>query len=273
MKTFKNETKQKLSKFLLESYNGGLPYSVFCKLLRKKDIKVNGKRVNNDILLEIGDVVEIYFDGTQKPLTVVYESSDILVLDKPRGITVEDFFSQVKREYETAVLCHRLDRNTKGLLVFALNKTAENEMLKAFKLRTVKKYYLCKTYGKFEKESGVYTAFLVKDEKESLVKIYKEKVKNSVEIKTGFKVLKTFEDYQMVEVELFTGKTHQIRAHSAFLGHFVIGDGKYGRNEINEKFNQKYQNLTAYKLRFNFDKESPLNYLNEKEIVLENNDF
>ena len=275
MKTFKADKQIKLNKFLLERYNGDLSYSVFQKLLRNKDIKVNGKRVNKDLTLSSGDVIDVYYDGAKKQLDlkVLFNENGVLVLDKPCGITSIDFETQVKTIYDSAVLVHRLDRNTSGILLFALNSQAEEELLKCFKNRSIRKFYTAEVYGKVEKDSDVLTAYLVKDSDNSLVKIYDTEVKDSALIKTGYQVVERREKSTVLSVELFTGKTHQIRAHLAHIGHFIIGDGKYGKNAINETFKAKTQRLTASKIIFNFDKSSPLYKLNGKTVELDRKPF
>ncbi len=268
MKKFIVNHKVKLSKFLKENYGAKMPYSTYQKLLRNKDIKINGKRINKDQELNFGDEVVVYFDGAKKSLTVLYKDENVLALDKPSGITSEEFESVVQESYQTAKLTHRLDRNTSGILLFSLNNDAETELLKAFRNRTIEKFYLAEVYGKMKENSGRFEDYLVKDETLSEVKIFSSKIDGGVKIITEYKVLKMLEDSTIVEVNLITGKTHQIRAHFAFHGHFVIGDGKYGDNNVNKSKKEKYQRLTAYKIIFNFDG-GKLGYLNNKEIKLD----
>lgn len=268
MKKFIVNKDIKLSKFLKENYGIEMPYSTYQKLLRNKDIKVNGKRVNSDVNLLFNDIVEVYYDGAKKPLNVIFQDENVLVLDKPSGITSEDYEILVKQTYKSAKLCHRLDRNTSGLLLFSLNSDAELELLKAFKDRTISKFYTAEINGFFKEDFGRLEDYLVKDENLSEVKIYKNKVDGAVKIITEYKVLEKLEDSTIVEVNLITGKTHQIRAHFAFYGHFVIGDGKYGDNLVNNSKKAKYQRLTAYKVVFNFNG-GKLSYLDGKEIKLD----
>ena len=267
MKSFIVEKQIKLNKFLLDSYNGELSYSVFQKLLRNKDIKVNGKRVNKDLTLISGDTVEVYYDGNKAVITPVFEREGVFVFNKPPTLTSEDFELEINKNYKGLKLCHRLDRNTSGLLVLASGK-ALDEMLLAFKQRTVDKFYKAEVYGKLKDKKATLTAYLVKNEETSTVKIFNEKVNGSVKIVTEYEVIKEYEETSLLSVKLITGKTHQIRAHMAHIGHFIIGDGKYGDNEINKKFKAKRQNLTAYKLKFNFEKESCLSSLNGIEIEI-----
>lgn len=275
MKSFIVDKQIKLNKFLLDSYNGELSYSTLQKLLRNKDIKVNGKRINKDITLSLNDKVEVYYDGVKKQLDlkVLFNDCGVLILDKPSGITSIDFEAQVKSVYESAVLVHRLDRNTSGILLFATDSVAEAELLKAFKNRTIAKFYTAEVYGNVEKDSDILTAYLVKDSDNSLVKIYDTEVKGSELIKTGYEVIERKENSTVLNVELFTGKTHQIRAHLAHIGHFIIGDGKYGKNAVNETFKAKTQRLTASKVEFHFEKDSPLYKLNGKVIEIDRKAF
>ncbi len=273
MKVFKvEENSIKLSKFLSGKYGATLPYSTMQKLFRAKDIKVDGKRVNKDVNLVEGQEVLVYFDGAKQDIEPIFSDSNILVFFKPRGITSEDFESEIQIKFLGYKLCHRLDRNTAGLLVFGKDESLE-EMLKAFKERSVQKFYLSEVYGRLEKDSDTLISYLVKDAENSLVKIYDKKVDNSVKIITKYEVLERRENSTLIKVELITGKTHQIRAHFAHIGHFVIGDGKYGDNKINKVFKAKRQRLTAYSLTFNFEKDSPLYSLNNKTITLDKNDF
>lgn len=268
MKIFKSNKTEKLSKFLLSSYGAELSYSMLMKLFRRKDIKVNGKRVNKDLTLMGGDTVEVYYDGNKAIITPVFEREGVFVFNKPPTLTSEDFEVEINKNYKGLKLCHRLDRNTSGLLVLASGK-ALDEMLLAFKERTVDKFYRAEVYGKLKDKKATLTAYLVKNEETSTVKIFNEKVNGSVKIVTEYEVIKEFEETSILSVKLITGKTHQIRAHLAHIGHFIIGDGKYGDNEINKKFKAKRQNLTAYKLKFNFRKESCLSSLNGIEITID----
>lgn len=270
MKTFINEKPQKISKLLAGNYGAELSYSTLMKLFRNKDIKVNGKRVNKDILVDVGDVVDVYFDGEIKAYSPVFEGLGISVFNKPPTITSEEFEAVLNKTYKNLKLCHRLDRNTSGLLVFASDETAYNEMLLAFKNRTVDKFYMARVYGKLAVKKARLTAYLCKDAKNSEVKIYDTQVSGSVKIITEYEVVKEEENTSLLSVKLITGKTHQIRAHLAHIGHFIVGDGKYGDNQINKKLKQKRQNLTAYKTIFHFDKTSPLSELDGVEIILEN---
>lgn len=272
MKIFNVENSIKLSKFLADKYGASMPYSTMRKLFREKDIKVDGKRVSGDLTLNKGQQVTVYFDGIKNSVLPIFEKNEVLVFNKPRTVTSEDFEREISGEYQGYRLCHRLDRNTAGLLVFAKGD-AHNEMLKAFKQRTVEKFYLAEVYGALEKEDDTLVSYLVKNPDDALVKIYDKKVDGGVKIITKYQTLQKRENSTLVKVELVTGKTHQIRAHFAHIGHFVIGDGKYGDNKINKQFGAKRQRLTSYSLVFHFDNESPLKDLDGVTVTLNNNDF
>ncbi len=269
MKIFKVEKPIKLSKFLLESYGAELSYGALQKLIRNKDIKVDGKRINKDILLSVGQEIVVYYDGEKADITPLFESDGVFVFYKPPTLTSEDFALKVNNIYKGLELCHRLDRNTAGLLVFAKG-LAYNEMLKAFKERTIEKRYLAEVYGKLNHPNATLESYLVKDGEQSTVKVYDSEVKGSVKIITEYQTLEERVETTLVEVKLITGKTHQIRAHFAHIGNFIIGDNKYGDSEINKKFKSKRQKLIAYYLKFNFDKNSILYNINGKEVKLEN---
>lgn len=290
MKNFTVKEKIKLSRFLLDAYKGGLSFSVFNKLLRKKDIKINGVRTSKDIMLNVDDVVSVYYDGEQRKLSyeTVYSDENVLVVVKPKGITSEDFYALLNEERKKLCdshtfnienvnndnelfFCHRLDRNTDGLMIFAKTEKAYEEILDGFKLRTFIKVYTAEVYGKFDNKEGVLTAYLFKDEKNSLVKIYDNKVKGSLPIKTGYKVVEEGENTSIIEVELFTGRTHQIRAHMAYIGHFVLGDGKYGVEKINNVLGVKKLRLSSTKLTLRFDSEKLLCYLDGKTFTCKQN--
>ena len=271
---FINEKTQKLFD-AIQGISYSFSYARFQKLLRNKDVKINGKRVSENQIIEAGDEVCLYLKEQLEPaLNVCYEDDNIIVVFKPRQIeTVSDFGGDLlglvsNRLGRKCFAVHRLDRNTQGLVVFAKNEKAKIELDAVFKNRQIDKFYHAWVYGVFEKENYNLEAYLKKDSDKSLVSISDEKISGYEKITTEFKVLKQNDDDAIILVKLVTGKTHQIRAHMAHIGHFVIGDEKYGISEINKLYKKKYQSLCASKMVFHFG-EGLLKYLDGKTIELD----
>lgn len=242
------------------------PQGAFClaQLLKNKDIKVNGARVSSNIALSAGDEVIYYTTPGQEQKEshyLVYEDENIYIADKLSGVTSEGLFSELCGRGEFYAV-HRLDRNTQGLLIFAKTGSAEEELLAAFKDRKINKTYLALCKNNFKKDSATLSAYLQKDEKASAVKVFDSDKKGSSRIITEYKVLQRMNDIALVQITLHTGKTHQIRAHTAHIGCPVLGDEKYGDNALNKKYAVKRQCLVAKYLQFNLD--GKLKYLNGK---------
>ena len=268
MKEFIADKNRKLSKLALYHIED-LSFSAFMKALRKKDVKVNGKRVGQDITVSVGDKVEVFYTPTSiEKYKTIYKDQNVLVINKLSGYSSESVFDEIKKEHSSAGFIHRLDRNTSGIMIFSLNQVCEQELLKGFKERTFDKKYTATVVGKLPKKEDVLSAFLVKDKESALVKIFDKKVQGSVQIKTGYKVIKEGADTSELEITLYTGKTHQIRAHLAHIGNPILGDGKYGDFEINKKYNLFEQQLSATQLTLFFEQNSLLNYLNEKKFYI-----
>ena len=273
---------KKLNKVILEELSN-INYPTFCKLLRKKDIKVNGKRINKDILVYENDKIYIYLpkelEDVKIELDIVYEDENILVINKPANIEVtgtNSLTELINKQYTNCEFkpqpCHRIDRNTTGLVMFAKNEKTLRILLEKFKKHEIEKHYLALIYGIPNKKEERLEAYLFKDQKKSQVYISDTFKKGYQKIITRYTVLEKRKDNTAVlDVEIETGRTHQIRAHLAHIGYPIIGDGKYGKNEINKQFGKKYQMLCSYKLKFHFQSESGiLSYLKGKEIELKN---
>ena len=250
------------------------------KALRKKDIKLNGSRINKNILLNTGDKLDVYIVDSElygvslKDIKVIYEDSNIVIFNKPTNLEVVGDFSLtsiMEKNYDFLEPCHRIDRNTIGLVLFAKNKKSLDILLDKFKNKEIEKHYICLCYGIPLKSSDNLQAYLFKDSKKSIVYISNEFKKGYSKIQTSYKVIDVnkIKKISLLNVTLHTGKTHQIRAHLSHIGLPIIGDGKYGSYEINKKFGVNTQLLCSYSIKFNFTNDSSfLNYLNNREIKL-----
>lgn len=261
-------TPQTLKKFTDEH----LASASFCwdYLIKNKEIKINGKKTGEDVLLCAGDAVAYYMTKKQEEhlgFSIVYEDEHVCIVDKESGVNSEAVFAELSRRFSgNCGFIHRLDRNTMGLMAFAKTAIAERELLQAFKERTAKKRYLALCVGDFPQQEEVLTAYLKKDEQRAQVRVYSQKTSGSERIVTEYRVHERRADgTSLVEVILHTGKTHQIRAHLAFLGCPVLGDMKYGDNEWNKAKKCTRQQLIAKYLTFTFTGE--LAYLSGKTFV------
>ena len=259
---------QKLNDALIKY---GLKYSQIMLLYKNKDIKIDGKRVSCNQDVFEGQVVTFFMldkslSNNSKRFEVIFEDDNILILNKPSGIEVTGENGMVAY-LENCIAVHRLDKDTKGLIVFAKNKEAEIELLQAFKQQDIQKKYICEVLGDTNFKNLLDKAYLFKDSKNAFVTVFSNKVSNSVEIKTIFNTLKHGRETSVIEAELLTGKTHQIRAHLKYLGHPILGDSKYGNKELNKKFKENKQKLFCYFLKFKRF-ENKLKYLEGKEFLL-----
>ena len=258
-----------------------LTNNLFYKTLRKKDIKINGKRVNKNINVFEGDEILVYIsDELLSPsigLDIFYEDDNILIINKPYNLEVtgeNSLTSLVHTYYKDCeykpMPCHRLDRNTTGLILYAKNEESLNILLDKFKNHEIEKHYKALVYGIPKENYKRCEAFLFKDNKKSQVYISDTFKKGYQKIVTTYSVLERYNNNtSLLDVEIETGKSHQIRAHLAHLGYPIIGDGKYGINSINKQFGKKYQMLCSYILKFNFkDNSGILNYLNGEFFIL-----
>ena len=274
--TFKVASSEKLTSAINRNYSD-LSYGLICKIIKQKDVKVNGKRVSADIQLSAGDEVIFYYKAeVEKKIEIVYEDENLIIANKPKNIeTISDsgvsLLTKIQTQTQkTLYAVHRLDRNTEGLVVFAKNEKSKASLDSALKNRTLEKFYLAWVFGTFEKPNDELVAYLKKDSKNSKVYILDEMSDGYQKIQTNYKVLKEYDNSSIVEVELITGKTHQIRAHFAHIGHCLIGDEKYGEVSVNRQFGKRTQCLVSYKIKFHFDSADYLSYLDNMVVELTN---
>jgi len=299
----KNDADQRFDKFISKTVPA-LPQSLMYKYLRTKRIKLNGKKAEISTRLKVGDEVEMYindeflvkeesvydFMRASRNIDIIYEDENIVLLDKKVGLLchpddkeyVDTLIGRLKRylyeknEYDpdnensfTPALVNRIDRNTGGIVIAAKNSESLRILNQKLKNREIEKYYLCVVHGFLDKKSDILKAFLLKDEANNKVRIFKKENTGTKEIRTAYRVISEKKGLSLVEVHLLTGRTHQIRAHFAFIGHPLLGDGKYGTNEQNKKYGYKKQFLYSYKLVFAFKSDAGiLDYLNKKEFEI-----
>ncbi len=295
-----NDAGQRLDKFLSKAVKG-LPASMMYKYIRTKKIKVNRKRAEQNQMLVCGDEIQLFireefFDSPEKDdgallrirpkLDIVYEDENIMLINKRPGVLVHEDTAAAENtlimhikaylcqngEYDPSAeqsfapaLCNRIDRNTGGIVIAAKNAEALRVMNEKIRNNEITKRYLCLVHGTPVPKKAMLRAFLRKDSAKNLVEVRDKEFKGSKEIITGYTVLESFDGLSLCEIELVTGRTHQIRAHMAHIGHALVGDGKYGVNREEKKDGYKYQALYAYSLTFEKTKnENALSYLEGK---------
>lgn len=252
------------------------------KYLRENKIKVDGKKQPLSTRLAPGSTVRVYlpdallnvpdgpaFLAARPELRVVYEDDAVLAVDKPAGLPVNDANEEIADTlihramlylYRKGMfspgdgfaprLCHRLDTGTSGLVLIAKTPQAEQRLLELIRLRSIEKRYLCVTYGQPVPAAATLHAYLLKDARQSHVRILQNPAPGAKEVVTEYRTLAVSGRLALLEVTLVTGRTHQIRAHLASIGCPVLGDGKYGCNAVNRELRLKYQALCAHSLRF-----------------------
>ena len=312
MKTFtvgKNDAGKRLDQFILR-VTGNLPSSLLYKSFRKKRFKVNGKRITDGAYrLSDGDFLELdisdevfenvveaeAFLKVSGAVNVLYEDEHILLADKPIGLLshsddkewIHTLIAHIqsylykKGEWNpkdengfAPALCNRIDRNTGGIVIAAKTAEALRILNDKIKNHELKKKYLCVVLGKPEKPSGEIINYLLKDEKKNMVSVYHKPHAGAKEAVTRYRVLEHKDGLSLLEVELLTGRTHQIRATFADLGHPLLGDGKYGINQVNLKHGMTTQALYSYQLTFAFKTDAGvLNHLNGKTVTVESVPF
>lgn len=268
---FENKKQCSLKNALMQEVPG-MTNSLVLYMFKRKDVLVDGIRQNKDVELLGGEQIRCYFDSKQlkNKYEIVFEDENILIVNKASGIEVCDGEENVEKKLNASgVKCwavHRIDRNTEGLVLFAKNQTSKDILEKAIKDKSqIKKTYVCEVVGSPKFEHIVDEKYLVKDAKKSVVKIYPKEVAGAYRIVTEFEVVKRLENSTILKAILFTGRTHQIRAHLSSLGYPIVGDGKYGDYEANRKLRAKTQHLTAARIDFCL-KDENLSYLNDRHF-------
>lgn len=305
----KNDAGQRLDRWLAKALPL-LPAPLAQKYIRLKRVKVNGKGSKRDVRLNVGDVLQLYindeffetpnrenaFLSVFKPqLDIVYEDENLMLLNKRPGMVVHpdehehvntlithiQAYLYQKREWSpyrensfAPALCNRIDRNTGGIVIAAKNAETLRIMNQKIKDRELTKLYLCVIRGEMKPRQGELKGFILKDESKAQVKVYDHPVPNGKTALTYYKTLTTQNGLSLVECDLITGRTHQIRAQFAAAGHPLLGDGKYGSERDNRLYGRNHQALYSYKLRFEFTTDAGcLAGLNGREWAVEHIDF
>ena len=309
----KNDAGQRLDKFLSKAVKG-LPQSLMYKFIRTKKIKVNRARCEQSQILREGDEIHLFikdefFDVPSKDtsalaaikpkLDIVYEDENILLLNKRPGVLVHDdaeggentlimhvqAYLCGKGEYIPAdeqsfapALCNRIDRNTGGMVIAAKNAEALRVMNRLIREDELSKCYLCLAHGRMERSSATLHGYLRKDSARNTVEVRDKSFPGAKEIITKYRVLgerqEKGEIVSLLEVELVTGRTHQIRAHLSHIGHPLVGDGKYGVNRDDRRQGYKFQALYAYRLGFRLSQDAEvLDYLRGREFFISPEDI
>lgn len=297
----KNDAGQRLDRFLRKSF-AGMPASLIQKAIRKKQIKLNGKRTTADVRLSEGDIVAVYLRDTapksgsdkhaflrivEPDILIIYEDENILLLDKPPGLLCHSddresantliarvqAYLHLKGEYSpdsenafAPALCNRIDRNTGGIVIAAKNAPALRTVNEKIRAGEIDKYYLCLIHGELEPPEGTLEGYLLRDMQAKRVSVTDSPVPGAKHAKTAYKTLACDGTFSLVECRLITGRTHQIRAQMHHAGHPLVGDTKYN-DSAKSDLGFKYQALYSYKLTFDFRSDAGvLNYLNKKTI-------
>lgn len=306
----KNDAGQRLDRWMTKNLPL-LPGPLMQKYIRLKRVKINGKRTTaRDTRLNLGDVLQIYindefFDQPTREnsflqlfkakLDIVYEDDQILLVNKAPGMVVHgdetekvntlinhiQAYLYQKKEWSpyqegafTPALCNRIDRNTGGIVIAAKTAEALRVMNQKIKDREITKRYLCVTLGTLKPESGTLKAYLLKDADKNQVFVKTKPVPGARTAITKYRTLTTNGELSLVECDLITGRTHQIRAQLGHTGHPLLGDGKYGREQENRRYHRKGQALCSWWLKFEFTTDAgELEYLNGKHWQVEHIDF
>ena len=287
----KNDANQRLDKFLLKKFKT-MPKKMAYMYIRKKCVKVNGKKATPEVMLKENDLLTFYikdefFDNIQeenyeflkapKNLKIIYEDENIILLDKKPGVIVHQdksyhfdclllrlqHYLYDNGEYNpkeencfAPALVNRIDRNTGGIVIGAKNAESLRILNQKMKDRELHKFYLCLLINKPKKDNAILSDYLIKNEKTHKVTVLRNEKQGAKKILTKYSVLETNNNLTLCEVELLTGRTHQIRAHMSSIGCPILGDNKYGNKKLNQKYSLSKQCLYSYKLAFDFTTDS-----------------
>lgn len=298
----KNDANQRLDKFLLKKFKT-MPKKMAYMYIRKKCVKVNGKKATPEVMLKENDLLTFYikdefFDNIQeenyeflkapKNLKIIYEDENIILLDKKPGVIVHQdksyhfdclllrlqHYLYDNGEYNpkeencfAPALVNRIDRNTGGIVIGAKNAESLRILNQKMKDRELHKFYLCLLINKPKKDNAILSDYLIKNENTNKVTVLRNEKQGAKKILTKYSVLETNNNLTLCEVELLTGRTHQIRAHMSSIGCPILGDNKYGNKKLNQKYSLSKQCLYSYKLAFDFTTDSGiLSYLDKKDF-------
>lgn len=280
-----------LSQLLVQAA-ADVPLWAIRETIRKRDVRIDGTRISGDVRVHAGQEIRVFWPRTvvsgrqqEKPLPqpeIVFEDAHVLLINKPQGLQSQNednplagdsaltrvlsYLKAHDEQTDHVHLCHRLDVQTGGLLLFAKDDEAFESAMRAFSERTFRKFYTCRVKGCPARREAVLHAWLRKDAQISRVAVTDYPARGALEIVTGYRVLQT-EENALLEVELMTGRTHQIRAHLAHIGHPILGDDKYGDRMLNRKLGIRRQQLWATRLVF--QAEGVLSYLNGRSFSVD----
>lgn len=304
----KNDGDQRLDRFL-RKYLDKAPYSFIQRMIRRKNIELNGQRAKGETIIKEGDRIQLYLadetidkfrdleeisQSKHRP-SIIYQDKNIILINKDIGVLSHGAEGQAenvvdglinylyeKGEYDPAQektfvpsICNRLDRNTSGIIIGAKNAPALRTINQAIRENQIRRFYKTIVKGQLEINQAM-EGYLVRDRELRKVEVLEAKEDGGKQIRTRIRTLDIAGDYSLLEIELLTGRTHQIRAHLSHLGHPLIGDGKYGDRGLNqvfrEKFNLRSQLLDAYRIEFK-SMEEPLGYLSKREFTSSTQDI
>lgn len=292
---FKGAKPVRLDIYLNENYPLLRP-NVLNKFTRQNKVKVNGSKTTANYRLSKGDIISLYINDdyfiqpnkdnaylfASSQVEIIYEDDNLFVVNKPSGISVisddwqefdtlsnriRHYYHKNNIEREIPQLCHRIDTGTSGIVVLAKNAEMLEFMFDMFRDKQLKKKYICAVKNNPKIKDGVYKAFLTKNSQRGFVTVSDKPLNNaSQDIETGIRTLDSFDEYKLMDINLFTGRTHQIRAHMAYMNMPLLGDSKYGDNNLNRRLKLKYQLLCSYYLKFGRIEDERYSYLSYKEF-------